>query len=50
MDNSKCACVSADAKRCIAIRYNIHPDDDEYDQERCECACHYWEPEEDYDF
>lgn len=47
----QCACVHADAKMCIAIRYNRAYDlglSDEYvlDDEECECCCHQPSQEE----
>lgn len=44
----RCACVSRDARECIARRYGRyyleedHPDCDEC----CECLCHTWDDED----
>jgi hypothetical protein len=37
---SKCCCNAEDARECAALRDDFHPDDDEYMQRICECACH----------
>lgn len=51
-----CACVSRDARECMARRYpeltlGPQPDDmDEYSYmhaERCNCLCHDWSDEDD---
>jgi len=39
--SENCACVSADARWCYKIRYDVDPADDDLDDERCECRCHY---------
>ena len=46
-----CACPSADARRCIEIRYPTPPleDDDGFgpdDDEKCGCVCHEPDPDE----
>lgn len=49
-----CACVSRDARECIALRYGIYRDEGEHDTltdrgEQCECLCHYeWDDDEDW--
>ena len=41
----RCVCPSNDARRCIALRY-AGPDDLDPD-DRCECACHAAEEDDD---
>lgn len=53
-----CACLSRDARECMARRYpeelplGPQPDDmDEYSYqraERCQCLCHNWSDDDDY--
>jgi hypothetical protein len=45
MEPILCACVSDDAKRCLALRYPaayaaIHGGDEDDEDERCHCSCH----------
>jgi hypothetical protein len=36
-----CACVSLDARRCLALRHPAYTGDDDDTDEWCECQCHY---------
>lgn len=40
MSGRRCVCPTPDAEDCINLRYGLWPDDEDYDAESCECACH----------
>ena len=46
MNDVQCACPAADARLCIAIRYNREMEEIERDDE-CPCCCHMREEEDD---